>query len=207
MTSPTRGEIIDFLKEAGFPDDRISLALNATNASSIEDAMNWLLLEQEEGHHITSAGRPHSITANTPTSQPPPNFFDISQLLQQCTPPPRIKMVLVVRSDLKMGVGKIAAQCGHATLGLYKDIEHSKNHTHLDYLKQWELCAEPKIALKVPDYAEMKLLDDKASLLKVPSHIVYDAGKTQIPAGSATVLSILGPVDVIDSITGHLRLL
>lgn len=32
------------------------------------------------------------------------------------------KMVLVVRNDLKMGKGKIAAQCSHATLGLYKKV-------------------------------------------------------------------------------------
>ena len=31
-----------------------------------------------------------------------------------------IKMVLVVREDLKMGKGKIGAQCGHATLGSYR---------------------------------------------------------------------------------------
>lgn len=31
-----------------------------------------------------------------------------------------VKMVLVVRNDLKMGKGKIGAQCGHATLGAYR---------------------------------------------------------------------------------------
>lgn len=31
-------------------------------------------------------------------------------------------MVLVVRSDLKMGKGKIGAQCGHAVLGAYKKM-------------------------------------------------------------------------------------
>ena len=31
-----------------------------------------------------------------------------------------LKMVLVVRTDLDMGKGKIAAQCGHATLAAYK---------------------------------------------------------------------------------------
>ena len=30
------------------------------------------------------------------------------------------KMVLVVRTDLDMGKGKMAAQCGHATLAAYK---------------------------------------------------------------------------------------
>ncbi|MCD7465769.1 hypothetical protein HAX54_001878, partial [Datura stramonium] len=34
------------------------------------------------------------------------------------------KMVLVVRNDLKMGKGKIAAQCSHATLGLYKKLHN-----------------------------------------------------------------------------------
>lgn len=29
-------------------------------------------------------------------------------------------MVLLVRTDLKMGAGKVAAQVGHATLGAYK---------------------------------------------------------------------------------------
>ena len=32
-----------------------------------------------------------------------------------------VKMVLIVREDLKMGKGKIGAQCGHATLGAYKE--------------------------------------------------------------------------------------
>ena len=33
--------------------------------------------------------------------------------------PKDVKMILVVRDDLKMGKGKIGAQCGHATLGTY----------------------------------------------------------------------------------------
>lgn len=32
------------------------------------------------------------------------------------------KMVLVVRSDLKMGKGKVGAQCGHAVLSAYKKM-------------------------------------------------------------------------------------
>jgi len=34
--------------------------------------------------------------------------------------PQNLKMVLVVRNDLKMGKGKIGAQCGHAVLGAFK---------------------------------------------------------------------------------------
>lgn len=33
------------------------------------------------------------------------------------------KMVFLVRMDLKMGLGKMAAQVGHATLRAYKQME------------------------------------------------------------------------------------
>lgn len=32
----------------------------------------------------------------------------------------RFKMICIARMDLKMGIGKIAAQVGHAVLGAYK---------------------------------------------------------------------------------------
>jgi len=32
----------------------------------------------------------------------------------------KAKMILVVRNELKMGKGKVAAQCSHATLDAYK---------------------------------------------------------------------------------------
>ena len=38
-------------------------------------------------------------------------------------PVDEVKMALVVRDDLKMGKGKIGAQCGHATLGTFKRVE------------------------------------------------------------------------------------
>lgn len=40
-------------------------------------------------------------------------------------------MVLVVRNDLKMGKGKAAAQCSHATLGI-GDLIHSNLRTNLN---------------------------------------------------------------------------
>ncbi len=49
-------------------------------------------------------------------------------LMEEC------KMVLVVRTDLKMDKGKIAAQCGHATLACYK----TALQTNPAIVKQWE---------------------------------------------------------------------
>lgn len=47
-----------------------------------------------------------------------------------------LKVVLVVRQDLKMGVGKIASQCAHAATGMYAELLQS----HRTLLRQWEHC-------------------------------------------------------------------
>lgn len=54
------------------------------------------------------------------------------------------KMVLVVRNDLKMGKGKVAAQCAHAAVAAYKQARK-----HPGVLKAWENCGQTKITLKV----------------------------------------------------------
>ena len=42
----------------------------------------------------------------------------------------------------------------------------------------------------------------------VPSYIVRDAGRTQVAAGSETVIAIgPAPEELVNSITGHLKLL
>lgn len=54
------------------------------------------------------------------------------------------KMVLVVRNDLKMGKGKVAAQCAHAAVAGYRQAQK-----HPSILKAWENCGQTKITLKV----------------------------------------------------------
>jgi len=114
------------------------------------------------------------------------------------------KMVLCVRTDLKMSKGKMAAQCGHAALGAYQDaLRHSRA-----LVLGWERGGQAKIALQVKSVAQVRELERQARLLKVPTHAVIDAGRTQIAAGSLTVLAVgPAPVDLIDRITGHLKLL
>ncbi|KAM0949253.1 putative aminoacyl-tRNA hydrolase [Dioscorea sansibarensis] len=113
------------------------------------------------------------------------------------------KMVLVVRNDLKMGKGKIAAQCSHATLGLYKKL----NNRAPKALNRWEMCGQIKVVLKIESEEDMLLLHDRAKSLKLPTHITIDAGRTQIAPNSRTVMAILGPADVVDDVTGGLKLL
>lgn len=113
------------------------------------------------------------------------------------------KMILVVRNDLKMGKGKIAAQCSHATLGLYKKLLHRAPKA----LNRWEMSAQPKVVVKIESEEDMLALQERAKSLKLPTHITIDAGRTQIAPNSRTVMAILGPVEVVDEVTGGLKLL
>ncbi|KAK0079797.1 hypothetical protein PV325_000816 [Microctonus aethiopoides] len=112
------------------------------------------------------------------------------------------KMVLVIRNDLKMGKGKIAAQCAHAAVANYKS---ARKYPKL--LAAWEDCGQKKIAVKVDNVEELKNISKKAKAAGLISHIIQDAGRTQIAAGSQTVCGIgPGPAELIDKVTGHLKL-
>ncbi|CAM6036088.1 unnamed protein product [Sphagnum compactum] len=112
------------------------------------------------------------------------------------------KMVLIVRNDLKMGKGKLASQCSHATVGLYKKICNRAPKA----VQRWETCGQAKVVTKVESEAELLSLQRQARRLKVPSHITTDAGLTQTNPNSRTVMALLGPVDLVDQVTGRLKL-
>lgn len=112
-----------------------------------------------------------------------------------------MKQVMIVRTDLKMGKGKMAAQCCHGSIGSYKKASPDK-------IKKWENEAYAKVVLKVKTLDELTELKKMADINKVPNYLVVDAGRTQIPTSSVTVLA-LGPDEdeIIDKITGDLKLL
>ncbi|KAJ8586828.1 peptidyl-tRNA hydrolase [Rhizopogon salebrosus TDB-379] len=113
-------------------------------------------------------------------------------------------MVLIVRTDLKMTQGKIAAQCGHATLACYKALLR----TNPELLQHWERTGQAKIALKGSSEDELLELEGIAKSLNLCARSILDAGRTQIAAGSRTVLGIgPAPVDLVNQVTGHLKLL
>ncbi|WAR17294.1 PTH2-like protein, partial [Mya arenaria] len=116
------------------------------------------------------------------------------------------KMVLVVNSELNMGVGKVGAQCAHAALALHR-IMIDRADTFGEMMLSWEQFGETKIVLKAENSAQLKALAQQAESKGLPNYLVHDAGRTQIAAGSQTVLGIIGKLDVVDSITGKLKLL
>lgn len=104
-----------------------------------------------------------------------------------------------------MLIGKIAAQCSHATLACYKYLTaHSPNSS---MLRRWESQGQAKIALQTKSEEEMETLQAQAISLGLCARVITDAGRTQIASGSRTVLGILGPKSVVDGVTGHLKLL
>ena len=119
-----------------------------------------------------------------------------------------IKMVLVVRNDLKMGKGKIGAQCGHATLGAYKSAWRKKAVYWHKWLDHWDKYGSTKVCVKVNTEEELVYVYKLTRKANIPSYLVVDAGRTQIAAHSKTVVGI-GPVpaELIDPITGSLKLL
>jgi peptidyl-tRNA hydrolase, PTH2 family len=114
------------------------------------------------------------------------------------------KMVLVVRNDLKMGKGKIGAQCGHAAVGAYQTGMQKIKAV----MRRWENSGCAKICVKVENETDLMNIRRGASVRGFNFYLVHDAGRTQIAAGSATVLAV-GPalVEELDSLTGHLKLL
>ncbi|XP_063884079.1 probable peptidyl-tRNA hydrolase 2 [Scylla paramamosain] len=114
------------------------------------------------------------------------------------------KMVLVVQGDLKMGRGKLAAQCSHGALAAYRQAQQ---RTPL-LLQAWEDTGQTKVVLKVDSEKEILKVVEDAERKGVPVVSIRDAGRTQVPSGSLTVVAV-GPARLsdVDSVTGHLRLL
>lgn len=111
-----------------------------------------------------------------------------------------LKQAIVVRADLKMGRGKIGAQCAHASVS-------ALDKTTAAAFAAWKFDGMKKIVLRVDSKKELFDLYEKAKRM-LPTAIIKDAGLTQVNAGEPTCIAI-GPADEVDldKLTGKLRLL
>lgn len=108
---------------------------------------------------------------------------------------------LIVRNDLKMGKGKMAAQCGHAVQQL---LEKCPKPLYQDYMK----CGYPKIVLKINREVELLTKWEKVKKFTKQHALVVDAGKTQLQPNTITVLGI-GPIEKykVKNIVSELKLM
>jgi PTH2 family peptidyl-tRNA hydrolase len=111
------------------------------------------------------------------------------------------KQVILVRQDLKLTKGKMAAQASHASVeALLK--------SHKDDVTAWRAQGMKKTVLKVADEKELLEFKRKAEDAWLVTALITDAGHTHLAPGTTTCLGI-GPdkADKIDKVTGHLKLM
>jgi PTH2 family peptidyl-tRNA hydrolase len=113
------------------------------------------------------------------------------------------KQIIIIRKDLGMGTGKIAAQSSHAAV---EALEKAKQKNP-DWVKKWKETGQTKVVVKVK--SEKELLEWKRKLAnKFPTALIRDAGHTQIKPGTLTALGIgPAPEKELDRFTQELQLL
>jgi len=114
------------------------------------------------------------------------------------------KMVIVTRSDLKLTPGKLAAQVAHAAVNCA--FATKKNNSK--WYNKWQGEGAKKVVVKTECVDDFFVLKDQAEQLKISTSLIEDAGHTEIPAGTKTVLGIgPAPENIIDQVTGNLPIL
>jgi len=114
------------------------------------------------------------------------------------------KMVIVTRSDLPLSAGKLAAQVSHAAVECTLLTKKNKS----EWFSKWQREGAKKVVVKVESLEEFFSLKEKAEQLGICTVIISDAGHTEIPEGTQTVLGIgPAPSNLIDQVTGELPLL
>ncbi|NMC76843.1 MAG: peptidyl-tRNA hydrolase [Candidatus Methanofastidiosa archaeon] len=116
----------------------------------------------------------------------------------------KYKQAFVVREDLKLSKGKLSAQVAHAAVSCAIKAEKNKNK----YFSDWFSEGQKKVVLKVDDLDSLLKIFNEAKSVGLVTELIKDAGLTEIPPGTITVLGIgPAPEDEIDKIVGHLKLL
>jgi len=115
-----------------------------------------------------------------------------------------VKQVIVVRTDLNMSVGKIAAEVAHAAVNA---SEIARKNAY-EWWKIWIESGQKKIVLKIEGEEKLMDLYKKACSLNLPAALIYDAGYTEVPPNTLTCIGIgPAPSNLIDKVTGQLPLL
>ena len=115
-----------------------------------------------------------------------------------------MKQAIVVRTDLQMGKGKVAAQVAHASLAAAETAQEKK----AGWYREWREEGQAKIVLKVGSLEALDELFRRARSAGLPASMIEDRGLTQVDPGTVTCLGVGPAPDAeIDKITGKLKLL
>jgi PTH2 family peptidyl-tRNA hydrolase len=112
-----------------------------------------------------------------------------------------LKQVIIVRNDLKLPKGKLAAQVAHASL-------EAALRGKKDRLDAWRQAGMKKIVLKVEGLPDLMRFLQLAKDAGFANALITDAGHTVVEPGTVTCLGI-GPDDEakLDRLTGNLSMM
>lgn len=131
-----------------------------------------------------------------------------------------VKQILIVRKDLNMRKGKIAAQCAHASLAVLLNgsafSQNQENKKLVDVklvideaTKEWLDRSFAKICLYVNSEHELCELKHAADQAGIKNYLIVDSGKTEFHGVQTKTVLAIGPdfSEKIDKLTGNLPLL
>jgi len=130
-----------------------------------------------------------------------------------------IKQVIILRTDLNMRKGKMAAQAAHASMKVLLDMSDDGIEGHaggssitlmLDPdATEWLEGAFTKIVLGCGSEAELRGLHEAAKAAGLPTALIEDNGATEFHGVKTPTAVAIGPAvsDRIDTLTKHLKLL
>lgn len=130
-----------------------------------------------------------------------------------------VKQVIVIRKDLKMRKGKIAAQASHASLnalmpnividddGFSLPSEIYKGY--FDDVKEWLKGSHAKVVIYVNSEQELLDVYDQAVSNGLPASLIRDNGLTEFNGVKTYTAVGIGPVrnEMFIGLTDHLPLL
>lgn len=121
-----------------------------------------------------------------------------------------LKMMLVIRNDLNMRKGKLAAQAAHAAQEAILDRSAETPRLKSDPLiLAWLASDYRKVTVRVDSEQELLALVERAKELGINVHLVEDLGHTEFHGVKTYTAVALGPAesDALDALTGELKLL
>ncbi|MHA2218452.1 MAG: aminoacyl-tRNA hydrolase [Candidatus Hodarchaeales archaeon] len=137
----------------------------------------------------------------------------------------KVKQVIVIRKDLNMRTGKLAAQVAHASMAVLLDkmerspvihdvqgligVRYTLNLRDKSPIYQWLNDSFVKIVVYVNSLEDLLVLRDNAESIKIPTALITDAGRTEFHGKPTVTALAIGPdkAEKIDKVTGDLPLL
>ncbi|GAC1322010.1 MAG: peptidyl-tRNA hydrolase Pth2 [Chloroflexota bacterium] len=116
--------------------------------------------------------------------------------------PVSYKLVIAVRSDVRMGPGKLAAQVAHAAVSAVLSSQETPQ------LLPWLHSGQAKVVVRVRSLDDLEDRVRRARLSNVAAMLVADAGRTEVEPGTVTCCAFGPDTDeALAPITGDLPLL